>query len=80
MVTLVFIATNIVKPLLFTICLLSCTTAMLIIFKPSKGDTMKKYITIDNRMARSLIRTFGKEKAREVLKNHGLTFADVGIK
>jgi len=41
---------------------------------------MKKYITIDNRMARSLIRTFGKEKAREVLKNHGLTFADVGIK
>ena len=40
---------------------------------------MKKLITVDERFARSLIRVFGKERAREILKKHDLTLADLGI-
>jgi len=79
MVTLVYIATHIVKPLLMFVCILSCALATLFILNPTKGATTmhKTYTTRD---ARKLIKRIGKDKARAILSAHGLTFADLGIR
>lgn len=78
MVTLVYIATHIIKPLLMFVCILSCTLATIFILNPTKGATMHKPYT--TRDARNLIKRIGKDKARAILSAHGLTFADLGIR
>ena len=79
MVTLIYIATHIIKPLLVFACILSCTLATLFIFNPTKGaNTMHRPYT--TRDARKLIKLIGKDKARAILASHGLTFADLGIR
>jgi hypothetical protein len=79
MVTLVYIATHIIKPLLMFVCILSCTLATLFILNPTKGATTmhKTYTTRD---ARKLIKLIGKEKARAILASHGLTLKELGIR
>ena len=69
---LLFIATQIVKPILIVLAYLSVTIAVLVITKKHRGkNKMKNLYT--TREVRKLIQIFGKVETVKILARNGLT-------
>lgn len=78
MVTLVYIATTFIKPALFILMILSCLSAAIYLTTtPTRSNKMPK---VDTRQIRKMIKIFGREKVKEILKEKGLTLKDLGIR
>ena len=77
MSALVFVAVHIVKPALFILMILSCLMA---IYLTTTNKGAKHMPKVDTQQIRKMIKIFGREKVRKILKEKGLTFEDLNIK